>query len=91
MELGREHWRYIRREIQRLLSPESPLSADERLKKTVLIPTIEAESHLPISIGDYTDFYASKEHAMNVGTMFRGKDNALNPNWYHYLKPNISS
>ena len=38
--------------------------------------------HLPISIGDYTDFYASKEHATNVGTMFRGKENALNPNWY---------
>jgi fumarylacetoacetase len=40
------------------------------------------DMHLPMSIGDYTDFYASKEHAVNVGTMFRGKDNALNPNWW---------
>ena len=38
---------------------------------------------LPVQIGDYTDFYASKEHATNVGTMFRGKDNALMPNWLH--------
>ena len=36
---------------------------------------------LPVQIGDYTDFYASKEHATNVGAMFRGKENALMPNW----------
>jgi fumarylacetoacetase len=36
---------------------------------------------LPVTIGDYTDFYASKEHASNIGTMLRGKDNALMPNW----------
>ena len=36
---------------------------------------------LPANIGDYTDFYSSREHATNVGTMFRGKDNALQPNW----------
>ncbi len=34
-------------------------------------------------LGDYTDFYCSKEHATNVGTMFRGKEHALNPNWLH--------
>lgn len=38
--------------------------------------------HLPAHIGDYTDFYSSKDHATNVGIMFRGKDNALQPNWY---------
>ncbi len=36
-----------------------------------------------VAVGDYTDFYCSKEHATNVGTMFRGKENALNPNWLH--------
>ena len=41
---------------------------------------------LPIAIGDYTDFYCSKEHATHVGTMFRGKDNALNPNWCEPLQ-----
>jgi len=39
--------------------------------------------HLPATIGDYTDFYSSREHATNVGIMFRGKDNALQPNWLH--------
>ena len=41
----------------------------------------EAKMHLPAEIGDYTDFYSSIHHAQNVGTMFRGKDNALMPNW----------
>jgi fumarylacetoacetase len=43
----------------------------------------EIEMQLPVHIGDYTDFYASKEHATNVGTMFRGAENALMPNWLH--------
>ncbi|XP_014834015.1 PREDICTED: fumarylacetoacetase-like [Poecilia mexicana] len=37
--------------------------------------------HLPADVGDYTDFYSSKDHATNVGIMFRGKENALMPNW----------
>lgn len=44
----------------------------------------EIEMKWPIQIGDYTDFYVIKEHATNVGTMFRGKDNALTPNWLHF-------
>ena len=39
--------------------------------------------HLPAKIGDYTDFYSSKNHAYNVGVMFRGPNNALQPNWLH--------
>ena len=38
---------------------------------------------LPVQIGDYTDFYSSREHATNVGVMFRGPENALMPNWLH--------
>lgn len=38
---------------------------------------------LPVEIGDYTDFYASRKHAENIGEMFRGKDNKLMPNWLH--------
>lgn len=37
---------------------------------------------LPVAVGDYTDFYASREHATNVGAMFRSPENALNPNWW---------
>ena len=46
-------------------------------------PLSSVQMHLPVSIGDYTDFYASREHASNVGEMFRGKENALMPNWLH--------
>ncbi|CAH0999687.1 putative protein YisK [Neolewinella maritima] len=48
-----------------------------------LVPMQEARLHLPIRIGDYTDFYSSIEHATNVGRMFRDPDNALLPNWRH--------
>lgn len=41
----------------------------------------DAQMHVPADIGDYTDFYSSVHHATNVGIMFRGKDNALLPNW----------
>lgn len=39
--------------------------------------------HLPVKVGDYTDFYSSIEHATNVGKMFRDPENALLPNWKH--------
>jgi len=48
-----------------------------------LVPMVDAKLHLPFVVAGYTDFYSSKEHATNVGVMFRGKDNALQPNWLH--------
>jgi hypothetical protein len=45
--------------------------------------TLDVKMHLPAKIGDYTDFYASRDHATNVGTMIRGADNALQANWLH--------
>jgi hypothetical protein len=51
------------------------------LRNAVLVPMLYAMHHLPCAIGDYTDFYLSWGHATNVGTMFRGKDDALQPNW----------
>ena len=46
-----------------------------------LVLQTDAVMHLPAAIGNYTDFYSSIDHARNVGTMFRGPDNALMPNW----------
>ncbi len=43
----------------------------------------KVKMEMPIEVGDYTDFYASRNHAENVGEMFRGKDNKLMPNWLH--------
>lgn len=79
---GRPVWKAIRTKIQTLLSDESsPLKSDESLRNNALHLATDATLHLPLKIGDYTDFYASRNHAENVGSIFRGPDNALMPNW----------
>ncbi len=84
MALGRPVWSAVRSRITQLLSEDEPaLRGDEPLVKQALVPAAEFEMMLPAEIGDYTDFYSSREHATNVGTMFRGADNALMPNWLH--------
>ncbi|KAJ3052641.1 hypothetical protein HK097_005918 [Rhizophlyctis rosea] len=85
LQLGRPSWREARQTIQTLLlkSHPSPLRDDPNFRSSVLIPIYSIQHHLPVRISNYTDFYASKEHATNVGAMFRGKDNALMPNWVH--------
>ena len=84
MSLGKEVCSKTRREIQSLLEADNSALRDNTvLKSNALIPFDEAEMLLPCKIGDYTDFYSSKEHATNVGIMFRGKENALMPNWVH--------
>ena len=75
--LGRPTWRALRAKLQALIQ-----SDDSNLNKS-LVSQAAATMHLPVRIGDYTDFYSSMEHATNVGIMFRGKDNALMPNWKH--------
>lgn len=59
------------------------IQSENDLLSEVLVPIKDCILHLPVKIGDYTDFYSSREHATNVGTMFRGKENALQPNWLH--------
>ncbi|NLR92792.1 fumarylacetoacetase [Flammeovirga agarivorans] len=74
--LGKEVHTQVRHQLFDLLS-----EGNTSISEAVLVQQKDATLHLPIQIGDYTDFYSSKEHATNVGTMFRGKDNALMPNW----------
>jgi fumarylacetoacetase len=82
MRLGRETWLAVRGQLMRLLSRDEPtLRDDAALRREALLPMAECELLLPVEIGDYTDFYSSKEHASNVGAMFRGPENALPPNW----------
>ncbi len=84
MSLGKDAWHRVRIELQKLLDENNDvLKNNETLKKECIIPMKEVEMCMPVVIGDYTDFYSSKEHATNVGIMFRGKDNALMPNWLH--------
>jgi len=84
MALGTKAWRDVRGRIQQLLhEDESILRDNYALRDIALIPQKNVKMLMPAQIGDYTDFYASKEHATNVGIMFRGKENALMPNWTH--------
>jgi fumarylacetoacetase len=84
MAFGRPVWKELRSTIQRLLDIDEPTLRDnEELRTAALHRQNDVEMLLPAEIGDYTDFYASKEHATNVGIMFRGKENALMPNWLH--------
>ena len=81
---GRKTWRLVRNRIAEIFDAENPeLRDNEDHRKHILFTLDEVEMQLPVQVGDYTDFYSSKEHATNVGTMFRGKDNALMPNWLH--------
>jgi len=84
MSLGKPFWREARTTLTRLLSKEEGVLRDNaRLQQAVFVAQRDVDLCLPAAIGDYTDFYASKEHATNVGIMFRGKENALMPNWLH--------
>ena len=81
---GKFEIRDLRNRISELLNVENPeLSQNKEVVAKVLDLQIESEMHLPVKIGDYTDFYSSEQHAFNVGSMFRDPDNALLPNWKH--------
>ncbi|MFM0174597.1 fumarylacetoacetase [Paraburkholderia sediminicola] len=80
--LGRDAWRSVRIQLSKLLSRDNTtLHDDVELRGRALIRQADAQLHLPVQIPGYTDFYSSKEHATNVGSMFRDPKNALLPNW----------
>jgi len=82
LALGRPVWRKVRETIQRLLDRDTPtLRDDTDLRDRAFHRQAEVVMQLPLRIGDYTDFYSSYHHAHNVGTMLRGPENALMPNW----------
>ena len=81
---GKLEIRDLRNRISELLNVENPeLSQNKEVLNKVLDLQIESEMHLPVKIGDYTDFYSSEQHAFNVASMFRDPNNALLPNWKH--------
>jgi fumarylacetoacetase len=82
LALGRPAWRKAREIVQHLLSSETPtLRDDAKLRARVFHAQKDVLMKLPVRIGNYTDFYSSYHHAHNVGTMLRGAENALMPNW----------
>jgi len=84
MALGSKVWSRTRARISELLRHDHPELRDNReLRARTLVPMADVTLHLPIAVAGFTDFYSSKEHATNVGTMFRDKSNPLLPNWLH--------
>ncbi len=84
MGAGKEIWSSVRKQIQALLDEgNSSLKDNSELRERVFYKQSVVSMHLPAQIGDYTDFYSSRQHATNVGTMFRDPNNALLPNWLH--------
>lgn len=82
IESGRNNWTLLRQQLQSLLSADNPTLRDQTaLREQAFFKQDRVTMHLPVHIGGYTDFYSSKEHATNVGCMFRDPKNALLPNW----------
>lgn len=80
IELGKEITSKVREILQSELINNNSLI---KHNSNCIIPIDSVEMHLPVNIGDYTDFYSSIEHASNIGSMFRDPSNPLLPNWKH--------
>lgn len=81
---GKQVWRAVRNRISEIFEANNPKLRDNKKEcEAVLFNVHEVIVELPVYIGDYTDFYSSREHATNVGMMFRDPANALLPNWLH--------
>ncbi len=80
MDLGSEAWTALRTRLTQLLADGSP---EQAAAERFLVPMADAALHMPVAVSEYTDFYAGRHHATNVGTMFRGAQDALPPNWLH--------
>ncbi|MEQ3710351.1 MAG: fumarylacetoacetase [Tateyamaria sp.] len=80
MEQGPAVWTALRNRLTDLLAESA---RDRAMVEPLMVPMGEATLHMPLVVSEYTDFYAGRHHATNVGTMFRGPENALPPNWLH--------
>jgi fumarylacetoacetase len=80
MARGQADWMTLRAQLTAMLAEGA---ADQARLQTYLVPLAGVRLHMPFTVTEYTDFYAGRNHAFNVGTMFRGPENALPPNWLH--------
>ena len=83
LEQKKNSWRSVRNKIGDLFDIKNKKFEKEFIDKSILYQNNDIEMVMPVKIGDYTDFYSSKDHATNVGKMFRDPENALLPNWLH--------
>jgi fumarylacetoacetase len=83
IELGKDVWHETRVALQTIFGVENKAKYEEKILKGGAHQVSTVRLTMPVFVRDYTDFYSSKNHAMNMGIMFRGKENALMPNWVH--------
>ena len=84
MKFGKPVTVALRERVQTLFASDSAGLRDRPdLHTSCLVPASSVTMHMPVKVGDYTDFYSSEDHARNVGKMFRDPENALLPNWKH--------
>lgn len=85
MERGPDVWQHVRDQLTDLVREggNPAISSSDERRGQMLFAIQDVELALPVEVRGYTDFYASRQHAQNVGTMFRGAENALPPNWLH--------
>ncbi len=80
MEQGPAVWAALRDRLTTLLSEGA---TEQDVVEPLLVPQSAVVMHMPFAVSEYTDFYAGRHHAFNVGSMFRDPENALPPNWLH--------
>ena len=83
MARGKATWIAAREQLQELFAHGADVDRQNQIRSLAVLEMGDCTLHLPIKVAEFTDFYACKNHATNVGTMLRGKDNALPPNWLH--------
>ncbi|WP_395049272.1 fumarylacetoacetase [Flavobacterium sp.] len=81
---GKKTWRLVRNRLAELFDETNPKLRDNKEHRDLVIFNVKyIEMQLPVLIGDYTDFFSNKEHAVNVGKIYRDPENLLSPNWLH--------
>lgn len=81
--LGKDKTSAVRNRLSQILDQDLEEWDASQLADFFLHQQSAVQMLMPVKVGDYTDFYSSKEHATNVGSMFRDPENALLPNWLH--------
>ena len=81
---GKKTWRLVRNRIAELFDETNPKLRDNKEHREIIIFNVkDIEMQLPVLIGDYTDFFSNKDHALNVGKIYRDPEQLLSPNWLH--------
>ncbi len=82
MALGQGSWDAVREQLIDLLKQTADVSKRSAIE-AAMIPLDQVQMHMPFRVCEFTDFFSGRHHAENAGTMFRGRENALQPNWLH--------